>query len=436
MNFFERKLIVGERVMYADGTRPVNCVFTVSLQGELSEERLRFALNKVQAKHPLLQARIQTKRGRPYFLGDGLAPKIPVRVLQRKSDEDWQKVTEEEWELPFDVKEGPLARVVWLRSEEVSELLLICPHCICDGATGVTLMREFLLLLDRPEASIGHSPVFQSMKDIVPRSFYAGKLKGYLKSLLMRALFFLRPIRHAGVEGKKYAIRWRLEENRSEGFVERCKMERVTVHSALCVALLEAYRDVKKDAAKNKVICPVDIRRFVREIRKDMMFAFAPIVELRLVGPGAGVGVGGAERTDFWELCRQLKGDLAEKMETIKAYELLLHSEYYHPVTKKLIRWLCAEEGSHDFTFSNMGRLDIGGGYSTFLVRAAYSPTVAFPWRNPTTVVVSSFGGTMDFAYVSNTGYVRYDEAMAIRLRVMEIVETVLSTVAVPIDSR
>ena len=179
MSTFTRKLILGERVMYVDGASPVNCVFAVRVSGRLSPERMRLALDTVQAKHPLLRARISWRRGRPYF-ESGTVGEIPVRVLERRSEDDWQRVTEAEWGLPFDAGRGPLARVVWVRSgeggvETVSELVLICPHCICDGATGVTLMREILLLLDRPEEMIGSYSVFRSLKEIIPRSLLADK---------------------------------------------------------------------------------------------------------------------------------------------------------------------------------------------------------------------------------------------------------------------
>ncbi|HEY6900344.1 MAG TPA: hypothetical protein VI233_06870, partial [Puia sp.] len=247
-----------------------------------------------------------------------------------------------------------------------------------------------------------------------------------LKSLLMRAVFSLKPIGPKGARGKNYAVRWQLEEERSTELLERCKAEGVTVHAALSVAFLEAYKGVKQGEAKNRVICPVDIRRYVREIKKDMMFAFAPIVELKMNGVG------------FWDRCRSLKDELTEKVSAIRAYELLLHSEYYHPVAKRLVRWLCADAGTHDFTFSNMGRLDLPERYETFAVEAVYSPTVAFPWKNPTTIVVSSFAGRMDFAYVSNTIYTRYDEALAIRDWTMGILRDAVagSIVIVKIDSR
>lgn len=41
--------------------------------------------------------------------------------------------------------------------------------------------------------------------------------------------------------------------------------------------------------------------------------------------------------------------------------------------------------------------------------------------RNPTTVVVSSFRRQMEFAYVSNSGFLPYGEAMAIKEKAMEV---------------
>lgn len=59
-----------------------------------------------------------------------------------------------EWGKLFDDKSAPLARVVWLKDTDVSDLILVCPHCICDGTTFVTLMSEMLGLLDKPEKEL------------------------------------------------------------------------------------------------------------------------------------------------------------------------------------------------------------------------------------------------------------------------------------------
>jgi len=163
-----------------------------------------------------------------------------------------------------------------------------------------------------------------------------------------------------------------------------------------------------------------------------MMFAFAPIVELSVTAAD-GEGESCVAAPGFWDRCRKLKGEMTQKIDMINAYELLLHSEYYHPVAKKLIRWLCSDAGSHDFTFSNMGRVDIPEEYGTFSVEAVYTPTVAFPWRNPTTVVVSSFRRRMEFAYVSNSGFLPSIEAMAIKERAMAMLAEVTQAIEQPV---
>jgi hypothetical protein len=426
MNVDKRKLILGERVMYAEGAVPVNCVFTVSLRGSLSPGSLRVALRGLQRKHPLLRASIRRgPGGRPWFQLEGQAPEIPVQVIERQTAGDWLKVVEAQWEIGFDVGVGglagmgvtagaaPLARVIWLQSAEVSELILVCPHCVCDGTTGVTLMREILVLLDRPQQAMEAYGLFGSVQELVASALLPGwgaRWKGILKSLAARVFFALKPVGLPPPRGRNYTIHWRLDTEMTELLVNRCRSEGSSVYAALCVAWLDAWREVKKDAARNKVICPVDIRRYVQGIKTDTMFAFAPIIELS-ASPGA----------DFWERSRRLRAEMSEKVGKIKAHELLLCSEYYHPAVKKLIRWLCSDAGSHDFTFSNMGRLDIPEDFDTFSVEAVYSPTVAFPWRNPTTVVVSSFRGQMDFALVSNTGWLRKEEGMEIKESAMRV---------------
>ena len=129
-----RDLILGERIMYADAETPVNCSFTVTIRGRPDEESLRLALGKLQSRHPLLRACIREgANGRPYFVFDEMMRHIPIRTMDRLADDDWVSLSESEWATPFDMKEGPLARLLWLRAGTVSELMIVCPHCIAMG---------------------------------------------------------------------------------------------------------------------------------------------------------------------------------------------------------------------------------------------------------------------------------------------------------------
>ncbi len=400
--------------MYADAATPVNCVFAVTIRGHLSAERLHAALAGIQGKHPLLRVGIrEDEKGRPYFVANAQVPAIPVRIVERTSAHDWEKESRTEWAILCDLPNGPLARIVWLRSGTVSDLILVCPHCICDGATCVTLLRELLQLLDQPDKRLEAYDSFHSIEELIPASLLSDKkkrLKGTLFSLLARVILGLKPHKPATGE-QPYMIRWKFSEAASAALLARCKAEHTTVHAALCVAFLGAFHQIKGKQARRKVLCPADIRRFVPEIKSDHLFAFAPVIELQ---------VSDEPHNSFWAKGRQLKDELTNKMAGTNVYELLMMGEYFHASAKGIIRHLRSSRGSHDLTLSNMGRLDIPEQYDSFEVETIYSPSVAFPWRNPNTLVVSTYRGQMDFALLSNDSFLPYAEAEAIRDNAIE----------------
>lgn len=406
----QRNLILGERIMYVNGATPVNCVFTARLSGHFTRASLRYALDRVQYKHPLLQAGIhEDRRGRPYFVSNGKAPPIPIKVVERISDDDWLSVSEAEWKTPFDLKHGPLARLIWLHSPLVSELLLVSPHCISDGMSCITLLREILALLDEPDQVMPPYKVFKHLRDIIPPSALNStgnrlkQVKTALLSFFARAIFSLKPPPKFEAVGEDYVIHWKLNEKASSLLEERCRTEGVSVYAALCVAFLESFVQVKKQRGRNKLLCPVNIRKMVPAIKDDMMFAFAPIIELSIAGD---------TRTDFWSKARQIKKDITQKVAALNGYDILQSGEYFHSSVRKLVKHLMADEGGHDFTFSNLGRLNIPADYSSFRLDTIYSLTVAFPWRNPNTLFVSSFNGQMDFTFMSNTHSLSHEDAI------------------------
>src|SRR6266446_7484380 len=152
-NIRSRRLLLLERTMYREGRTPFTSVFTIQLLGRLEEGRLRQALARLQAKHPLLRCVIEDgadSEGPCFVLQDRPVP-IPLRIVERKHDDDWQTEVRREWVAPFDASRDPLVRLVWLRASEVSELILVGHHCICDGQSGLTLLRECLSAYDEPE---------------------------------------------------------------------------------------------------------------------------------------------------------------------------------------------------------------------------------------------------------------------------------------------
>ena len=62
-----------------------------------------------------------------------------------------------------------------------------------------------------------------------------------------------------------------------------------------------------------------------------------------------------------------------------------------------------------------MGKLNIPNDFKNFELETLYSPTVAFPWLNSNTLVVSTFKNQMDFIFMSNADFLTKDQAIAIK---------------------
>lgn len=402
--------------MYVDAATPLNAVFTVKIIGPLKVDSLTAALLKIQQKHPLLSVSIdESEKDGPHFLTNKNILPIPVRVEKRLSDEQWLLESKKEWHRLFDAENEPLMRMVWLRSADVSELLLVLPHCICDGTTCVALMNELLALLDDPEMELPAYQSFSSVDELMPAGFVADKkkkAKAKLFAALGKVFFLLKATRGKKNEGADFALHWSFNEQQTKDLVSKCKANDTSVHAALCTAFMQAFGAVSGDKAHGKVISPVDIRRFISDIKHDTMFAFAPIAELTIDKKANPV---------FWEMARQVKADLNKKIEAMQVHEQLWMGERLHGSVNKMIGFLRSTDGTHDLTLSNMGRLGIPEQFKSFEVSAIYSPTVAFPWRNPNTLVVSTFKNQMSFSLMSNESFLKQTTATGIKEEAMEI---------------
>ncbi|WP_293311432.1 condensation domain-containing protein [Pedobacter sp. UBA5917] len=419
----KRRLILGERIMHVDAKTPLNCVFTAKIAGTINEENLHSALQKIQQKHPLLQMNIDASGKTPYFVLNENIGKIPVRVAERFTDEDWLIESKIEWYKLFDTQNEPLARVVWLKGETASELLLVLPHCICDGTTILNLLREVMTLIDNPKQELTPYPSFLTVKDLLPGDFSISKLghfKGKIFAALGRLFFFFKSTSDHNLDRSNYAIHWKISTENTKNLLLKCKAENTTVHAAICVAFMEAFKQVQGEKAHGKVICPVDIRRFVEAIKQDTMFAFAPIAELKL----------DQTENSFWTKAQRLKSDLDAKVSEMKVYDLLGMSEYFHSSVNKMIGFLRTTKGTHDVTLSNMGLLNIPKDYQNFSIETIYSPTVAFPWKNANTLVCSTFNGQLDFSFMSNESFLKEFDARQIKDRAMEMIKENLNELA------
>jgi hypothetical protein len=417
--------------MYREGRTPFTSVFTIQVLGELDEGRMRQALARVQSKHPLLRCVIEETAGSPRFvLLDRPAP-IPLRIVERTGEDDWQTEARREWVAPFDASREPLVRLVWLRAGEVNELLLVGHHCICDGHSGINLVRELLSAYDQPEQDLGAYDALGAIEDIMPAALLENQRfqrRVRRKAGMLRLILFLKR-RGSNAPGPRissdqiYFHRWNSGNTAALELTERCRLEGVTVLAAVSVAFMQAFRDVRGAKGLSKTCTMVNARRFLPEMRADAMFGLAPGVALRTKGlpPPRDMSAG-----SFWLRAKAIKADLTRRIDRLGAglYDNLAALERLHDKYARLVAYFESAPAVRNVTLSNLGRLDLPQQYRSFRLERIYSPLVMVSPTPANTVVISSFAGQMEFAMISDEQSLPYVQALEIKQRAMEILST------------
>ncbi|MDR2235322.1 MAG: condensation domain-containing protein [Chryseobacterium sp.] len=412
----KRRLLFGERMLLGDGTEPFNAVIPFRLKGTFTLKEIQQALARIQEKHPWLRALItHDEKKVPWFEVPEQPISIPVRIVARQNEDQWQEESMKEWKTLFPYEKLPLIRFIWIKGEEVSDMLFAFHHCLCDGGSAMSFLYEFLQVLDNPSADIGTETPILGIQDVVPAAVLASRRQQFKAKFIGRlAATGIRciPVGKKAVDRQNdYLIHWKLNKDISSGLIAYCKSRNVTVNTFLSAAVLRAFRKVRGAAAFNKVSCPVDIRRFTPQIKNDHIFAF-----------GLMIVVSANEKISFLEDLWEMQEAVARKTSKLNPYMTMMVMESAHDALKNFTRLLKHGKSSNDCMFSNLGRLQIPHGYKAFTLETVFSPSVIGPLGNTTTMVASTFRDEMDFSMMGSEGYLPYTEAMAIRDEVLQII--------------
>ena len=424
----ERRLLFGERLMLGDGYTPFNGVVPVKIRGEFSAASLHHALLRLQQKHPWLNAVITyDKNNRPCFTIDKDKPvKIPVQIIPRNSDDHWRIESINQWLVPFKTDQEPMLRMVWVKGNGVSELLMVIHHCLIDGGSILTILAALCELIDNGDADVGQEDPIKGLSDIVPPEILYNRKKKLKASLIggiaVLALWLMPAGRKAVERQKDYMLNWKLDEDMTANLSGFCKSSGVTINTLLCAVLLQAFKEVRKEKSHNKISCPVDLRNINHNIKKDNIFAF-----------GSMFVVGSYPEPDFMSNVRAMQKDIRQKVKKLDPYLMLMVLEKAHPILNKFTRFLKHGQSSNDCMFSNMGKITMPYQYKTFEIETMYAPTAIGPLGNTTSLIISTYRGQMDFSFVASEGFVPYTEGQAIQSRIMSILKEQLQTQLQPV---
>ena len=242
-----------ERVFYM--IPGCNVVISARIAGNISEPELCRSIEEVRRMHPLIGAKIVfDERHDAWFSHDNVPP-LPLRIVKRKSDTQWFSEVQDEQRAGFLLEQGPLIRFVLVYSPEVSDLVIICNHGICDGMALANLVRDILERYSHPEKAITAIPAPDIM-DILPCR------KGFSIKRLISGFFTVygnsrwRKSPHCFSDEDYVAITkayWDKREYRAALFelgpeettelTVRCRKEGITIGSAVTTAFIAAHEN-------------------------------------------------------------------------------------------------------------------------------------------------------------------------------------------------
>ncbi len=212
------------------------------------------------------------EKSEPWYINEKV-PENPLKVVQRTSDGDWNRELLNEYKIRFKLATGPLARFILLQSDEISEILIICHHVICDGTSLAILARDLLLYVGDPDRKVKEmaEPPLAS-PDNFPIDIKIGKAIRFAIRKLNDLWQNYKIIFDEEDEDNIFRAFWdnynfniisvELSEEETSNLIENCRQHETTVNSALNTAFLAARNSIRGPfEGKRKIMVPVNTRK-------------------------------------------------------------------------------------------------------------------------------------------------------------------------------
>jgi NRPS condensation-like uncharacterized protein len=329
---YKRKVTSPERLFTRS---PFSIVTMVArIKGNVSEEMLKSAVAKAQLRHALLRVRIKedTDHGQ-WFTSKGVQ-EIPVEILPRQSENDWIRIHAEASKIPYEFGSRPAIRFVLIQSPNVSELIILCHHIICDGMSLAYLARDLMVHLGDPARDVEVLPA--------PAPITLDNLPSDVSQSGLRKFFINRMNQQWAEEGvyfdnEDYEILTKtywdnynheifsveLSEAETSALVARCREENVTVNSALTAAFSGAQSFVQgKKPYHARTVIATSLRDRLPNPPGEGMGFYAAGVELKLKYK---------HKTSFWENARRYHKKIKPNFTNKKVFGQFLDWLYLEP---------------------------------------------------------------------------------------------------------
>ncbi len=245
---YERKVTGAERFF---SHAPFSTVTMIArIKGNVTEEMLKCAVEKVQQQHTLLRVRMESRGDELWFTSEGVQ-EIPIKVVTRTSENDWIKLHADGCKMPYEFETRPAIRFILVQSPNLSELIILCHHMICDGMSLAYLARDLMVYLGDPADAVEvlPSPEPITQENLPDDVTLSGLIKYFINRIRRKWNDEIVTFDQADYEALNKAY-WdnydheilpvELSEIETKVLVSRCKKENVTVNTAVIAAFAAA----------------------------------------------------------------------------------------------------------------------------------------------------------------------------------------------------
>ncbi|MHA1909850.1 MAG: condensation domain-containing protein [Candidatus Thorarchaeota archaeon] len=317
------------------------------LRGNITEEALRNAIDKMLVTYPILGARIEWSEGDAHWSTTEGAAKVPVKVYERESEDSWIEVLNTEHSIQLRPTQGPLTRFILVKGNETSELIVFCHHIISDGRTLQLSLREVLLHLKDPDRE---PPIFPEAlpqtPDTIPEKFKLGKLRSTMigkfnqKWEEEKTVFDeedLLNVWESFWKNSQYRIETiEFDKDETQKLIEISRENDVTLNSTLLVAFQKARIEALGPYdGKTKLSTAVDTRKRLRVDITDAAgyYAGSSTVQHKY-----------KDKSSFWDNVQKFHKNLSKELKENKVFDGTLSYSSLDPTIIDAILFLIVGE--------------------------------------------------------------------------------------------
>jgi len=398
--------------IYHDNYRCSGKVFQVlRFEGVLTPGIVRKALYWLQRRYPLLRAHFVDDARYYRFQvsecnnvkADERAPDVPLRIVNRTDDSQWEMIIEDEFSRDFDPHSQVLWQTIFLSSKnhgQCSELITFFHHSLSDGVSVTRFADDLLCFCNEIAKGTGYVPDMATLPLLPPPELMLPRISSSRKFLSQDPrnnapdrgqtpwnFEAYRPL----TERKARSLYFKISEDIMTHLKARCVQEHATLNSALIVALLLSAFGKIDSAHHVSFSFAFDLRTYCEpKVTSEHFGCYIMMVQAVLTL---------STKISFWNLARNWGKELIMRI-LLSRKQGFLPKEFHKSFLSSIIESnLSKSDRRQHFAWgpalSDLGTLGLSEEYGAFRLNDIYHGTVQLSGLYKVFVGVATYRGIL-----------------------------------------